>query len=348
MKRNSGVRSLVLDPFFNSWEAAGIMAYLRDPAHYINGRDMLNEAGGKYLERREIMNVFAQHLRKSHPGLDVTTVKKEQEKYRAVKMCNFKGCNRAFPDARTLAAHRKAEHAGRKHDHSSKMYTCPCKGCHRKKRSKGFVSITALREHQVKAQHWGEGTFHGEDGPVPCPAVTEADAARLLQEAQEAEAEAGAAAAAAAEEADAAALLLAHQRREAAPPAGPPLRCPQMPAMSPYPLPPRHAEPPHEAGIRLLPLLHQQQAEAALQQHHRQQLQQQQASAANLLHIDPAMQAQPVASARGGAGFRPRVAAAAAGPAQGQPLDDGRRQELVDRFIELQREMERVSALLGT
>jgi len=53
-------------------------------------------------------------------------------------------------------------------------------------------------------------------------------------------------------------------------------------------------------------------------------------------------------SARGGAGFRPRVVPAAVAPAQGQPLDDGRRQELLDQYIELQREMERVrSALFG-
>jgi hypothetical protein len=344
MKRNSGVRSLVLDPFFNSWEAAGIMAYLRDPAHYINGRDMLNEAGGKYLERREIMNVFAQHLRKSHPGLDVTTVKKEQEKYKAVKMCNFKGCNKAFPDARTLAAHRKAEHAGRKHDHSSKMYTCPSKGCHRKKRSKGFVSLTALREHQVKARHWGEGTFHGDDGPSPCAAVTEEDAARLLLEAaQAAEAQAGAGAG---DEAEAAALL--GQQRDGTAAAGPSLHSPQMAGMSPYPMQQhqmaRHATPPHEADIRLLPLLHQQQAEAALQQHRQQQQQQQQQAAANLLHIDPAMQPQTAAS-RTGANFRSRMAAA---PVVTQPVDDGMRQDLLERYARLQREMEEVqSALFG-
>jgi hypothetical protein len=175
IKRNSGVRSLVLDPFFNSWEPASIMAYLRDPTHWVNGRDMLNEAGGKFLERREIMNIFSQNLRKIYPGLDISVVKKEQEKYKQVKMCNFKGCNQAFPDAKALAAHRKIAHAEKRHDHSHRIYTCPEKGCHRKKKSKGFMTLIAMREHQVKSQHFGTGLFHGDEGPTECLPITDAD-----------------------------------------------------------------------------------------------------------------------------------------------------------------------------
>lgn len=182
IKRNSGVRSLVTDPFFNSWEAAGILAYLRDPEHYINGKDMLTEAGGKYLERREIINVFTQTLRKAYPGLDVTELKKQQDKYKSMKTCNFKGCNRAFADSKELTAHRKQAHAERRHDHSDKLYTCPCKTCHRRKRSKGFETLNQLREHQIRMQHWGSGIYHGDGGPRPVDAVSESD--RLTNAAQ--------------------------------------------------------------------------------------------------------------------------------------------------------------------
>jgi hypothetical protein len=182
IKRNSGVRSLVTDPFFNSWEAAGILAYLRDPEHYINGKDMLTEAGGKYLERREIINVFTQTLRKAYPGLDVTELKKQQDKYKSMKTCNFKGCNRAFADSKELTAHRKQAHAERRHDHSDKLYTCPCKNCHRRKRSKGFETLNQLREHQLRMQHWGSGIFHGDGGPRTVDAVSESD--RLANAAQ--------------------------------------------------------------------------------------------------------------------------------------------------------------------
>jgi len=176
------VRSLVTDPFFNSWEAAGILAYLRDPEHYINGKDMLTEAGGKYLERREIINVFTQTLRKAYPGLDVTELKKQQDKYKSMKTCNFKGCNRAFADSKELTAHRKQAHAERRHDHSDKLYTCPCKTCHRRKRSKGFETLNQLREHQIRMLHWGSGIYHGDGGPRPVDAVSESD--RLANVAQ--------------------------------------------------------------------------------------------------------------------------------------------------------------------
>lgn len=184
IKRNSGVRSLVLDPFFNSWEPATIMAYLRDPDHFVNGRDMLTEAGGKYLERREIMNIFSQNLRKLYPGIDVSAIKKEQDKYKAMKTCNYKGCNRSFQDGKALMAHRKIDHPaseGRRHDHSHRQYTCPTKGCHRKKKSKGFPSLLALREHQLKMEHWGSGTYHTDEGPTPCPPVLEGETYEDLQ-----------------------------------------------------------------------------------------------------------------------------------------------------------------------
>jgi hypothetical protein len=186
IKRNSGVRSLVLDPFFNAWEPAGILAYLRDPEHYVNGRDILSEGGGKYLERREIMNIFAQNLKKMYPGLDISHVKKEQEKYRAVKMCNFKGCNLAFPDSKALTKHRKEAHVEMRHDHSDQLYTCPNKGCHRRKKSKGFLSITALREHQLRMEHWGAGIYHGGEEPTECDPVTEENAQEMIARAAEA------------------------------------------------------------------------------------------------------------------------------------------------------------------
>jgi hypothetical protein len=177
VKRNTGVRQVVLDPFFASWEPATIMAYLRDPAHFHNGRDMLNEAGGRYLERREVMNIITQNLRKLYPGIDISVIKREQEKYKAVKMCNAKGCNQSFSDYKSLLAHRKNAHIGleKTQNYSHRKYTCPQKGCHRKKKSKGLVSVTSLREHQIKLKHYGQGTFHSPDGPVLCEEVTEND-----------------------------------------------------------------------------------------------------------------------------------------------------------------------------
>jgi len=149
------------------------MAYLRDPEHFVDGRDMLTEAGGRFLERREIMNIFSQNLRKLYPGIDVSAIKKEQDKYKSMRTCNYKGCNRSFVDGKTLMAHRKADHPpdSRKADNTHRKYTCPTKGCHRKKKSKGFPTLLALREHQVKMEHWGSGMHHGEDGVTPCDPV---------------------------------------------------------------------------------------------------------------------------------------------------------------------------------
>lgn len=147
---------------------------------------MLTEAGGKYLERREIINVFTQTLRKAYPGLDVTELKKQQDKYKSMKTCNFKGCNRAFTDSKELTAHRKQAHAERRHDHSDKLYTCPCKTCHRRKRSKGFETLNQLREHQIRMQHWGSGVYHGDGGPRPVDAVSESDRLTISTQAEQA------------------------------------------------------------------------------------------------------------------------------------------------------------------
>jgi hypothetical protein len=136
----------------------------------------LTDAGGKYLERREIINIFSQHLKKAYPGLEVSTVKKTRERYEGVKTCNFKGCNLSFRTGKELTAHRKVAHEERRHDHSGRLYTCPAKNCHRRKRSKGFPSIEALKEHQIRMQHWGPGTYHGDPtGPQLVEGAAEGD-----------------------------------------------------------------------------------------------------------------------------------------------------------------------------
>lgn len=176
IKRNSGVRGLVGDPFFASWESGPILAYLKDTSNAPSTNpELLTEAGGKYLERREIINIFAQHLRKAYPGLDASQLRKQKEKYEGVKTCNFKGCNLSFPDGKALVKHRKEAHEEKKHDHSQRLYMCPCKTCHRRKKSKGFPSHTALREHQLRMQHFGPGIFQGPNGIQYIEGPTEAD-----------------------------------------------------------------------------------------------------------------------------------------------------------------------------
>lgn len=165
IKRNSGIRNLVGDPLFTSWKSGPILAYLKDTSNAPSTNpELLTEAGGKYLERREIINIFAQHLRKAYPNLDASQLKKQKEKYEGVKTCNFKGCNLSFADGKALVKHRKEAHEEKKHDHSQRLYMCPCKTCHRRKKSKGFPSRTALREHQLRMQHYGPGVFQGPDG----------------------------------------------------------------------------------------------------------------------------------------------------------------------------------------
>lgn len=165
IKRNSGIRSLVGDPLFASWESGPILAYLKDTSNAPSTNpDLLTEAGGKYLERREIINIFSQHLKKAYPNLDASQLKKQKEKYEGVKTCNFKGCNLSFSDGKALVKHRKEAHEEKKHDHSGRLYMCSCKSCHRRKKSKGFPSITALHEHQLRMQHYGPGVFQGTEG----------------------------------------------------------------------------------------------------------------------------------------------------------------------------------------
>ncbi|KAE9977990.1 hypothetical protein BLS_000987 [Venturia inaequalis] len=176
IKRNSGIRSLVGDPLFASWESGPILAYLKDTSNAPSTNpDLLTEAGGRYLERREIINIFAQHLKKAYPNLDASQLKKQKEKYEGVKTCNFKGCNLSFSDGKALVKHRKEAHEEKKHDHSGRLYMCPCKTCHRRKKSKGFPSSTALHEHQLRMQHYGPGVFQGQDGVQYIEGPTEAE-----------------------------------------------------------------------------------------------------------------------------------------------------------------------------
>jgi hypothetical protein len=181
VKRCSGVRALVADKFFAGWDSGPILAYLKDPANAPPSLpNILDEAGGKYLERREVINIFSQKLRASYPGLDQTALKKQKEKYEGVKTCNVKGCNKSFRDAKELARHKKDVHELRKHDHSEKIYTCPSKVCHRHKRSKGFATIVALREHMLRMKHWGLAGYDTSEGMRLIEAV--ADSERIAVE----------------------------------------------------------------------------------------------------------------------------------------------------------------------
>lgn len=92
VKRCSGIRNLVADSFFGGWDSGPLLAYLKDPANApTNVPDILDLAGGKYLERREIINIFAIKLRAAYPGLDQHALKRQREKYEGVKTCNVKG-----------------------------------------------------------------------------------------------------------------------------------------------------------------------------------------------------------------------------------------------------------------
>ncbi|KAF2816405.1 uncharacterized protein BDZ99DRAFT_135581 [Mytilinidion resinicola] len=161
IKRNSGVRKLVLDDFFKSWEAGGILAYLRDTAHQADGRDLLKEAGGLYLSRQEVQNIMNGALKKAYPGQDISEVKKQMDKYKTYTTCNFKGCDApAFPDIKSLMDHRKAVHGLKSHDHSDKVYSCPDKSCWRRKKSKGFATLLGLEEH-MREKH-SNGAIDGD------------------------------------------------------------------------------------------------------------------------------------------------------------------------------------------
>ncbi|PSN61659.1 hypothetical protein BS50DRAFT_651034 [Corynespora cassiicola Philippines] len=148
IKRNSGVRNLVLNDFFKSWEAGGILAFLRDTSAHEPTKDLLKGAGGLYLSRQEVQNVMNGALKKAYPGQDVSEVKKQMDKYKNYATCNYKGCNAAaFPDIKALMDHRKTMHGLKAHDHSDKQYSCPDKACWRRKKSKGFATLLGLEEH---------------------------------------------------------------------------------------------------------------------------------------------------------------------------------------------------------
>ena len=75
VKRNSAVRKIIIHEFFKSWDAGAILAFLRDPAQRVDGRDLLNEAGGQYISRSEISNVMTGVLKRAHPGQDPFEIK---------------------------------------------------------------------------------------------------------------------------------------------------------------------------------------------------------------------------------------------------------------------------------
>jgi hypothetical protein len=153
VKRNTGVRSLVLDDFFKSWEAGGILAFLRDTSAQDATKDILRDAGGLYLSRQEVQNILNSALKRAYPGQDVSAVKKQMDKYKNYTTCNFKGCDApAFADIKALMDHRKQIHGLKSHDHSDKMYACAVKGCWRRKKSKGFATLLGLEEH-VRDKH---------------------------------------------------------------------------------------------------------------------------------------------------------------------------------------------------
>jgi hypothetical protein len=174
IKRPSGIRDMVVDPLFSGWESGSVLAYLKDPVNAPpNLPNILDDAGGRYLERREIINIFSQKLRAAYPGADQSSLRKQKEKYEGVKTCNVKGCNKCFKDAKELARHKKDEHELKKHDHGDKMYTCPRKDCHRHKKSKGFATVVALREHMLRMRHWGLAHYHATEGAKPIEVVTQ-------------------------------------------------------------------------------------------------------------------------------------------------------------------------------
>ncbi|KAF2738900.1 hypothetical protein EJ04DRAFT_6917 [Polyplosphaeria fusca] len=148
MKRNTGVRNLVLDDFFRSWEAGGILAFLRDTTKEEPHRDILKEAGGLYMSRQEVQNVLNSAWKKAYPGQDIGEVKRQMDKYKNYTTCRHKGCNApAFADVKALMDHSKTVHGFKSHDHSDKLYACPVKTCWRRKKSKGFATMLSLEEH---------------------------------------------------------------------------------------------------------------------------------------------------------------------------------------------------------
>lgn len=175
VKRNSAVRKIIVHEYFKSWDPGAILAYLRDPAHKADGRDLLKEAGGQHISRSEISNVMTAHLKKTHPGQDpfeikcvysvyhwvirssLTRFRRQQDKYKSFITCSAKGCTAPpFADLKDFKKHRQEAHGSVKRDHSHKM-PCPMLGCARKKQSRGFISEIALQQHMHR--------YHGADAP---------------------------------------------------------------------------------------------------------------------------------------------------------------------------------------
>ncbi|KAF2866446.1 hypothetical protein BDV95DRAFT_611899 [Massariosphaeria phaeospora] len=150
VKRPSAVRNLVLNDFFKSWEAAGILAYLRDISAQDPKQDLLKEAGGFYLTQKEVQNVMNGALKKAYPGVHIADVRKQMDKYKNWTTCNHKGCNAPpFKERKALLDHRKAVHRVKKPIPGELIHQCPEKTCWRHKR-KGFDTMKAVEEHMRK------------------------------------------------------------------------------------------------------------------------------------------------------------------------------------------------------
>ncbi|KAF2103297.1 hypothetical protein NA57DRAFT_72273 [Rhizodiscina lignyota] len=174
IKRNSAVRKIILHEFFKSWDAGAILAFLRDPLQRVDGRDLLKEAGGQYISRSEISNVMTGALKRAHPGQDPFEIKRQQEKYKSFMTCGVKGCQAPpFSDPKEFKKHRQEAHGFQKHDHSHKI-PCPNKTCGRRKQSRGFVSLTALQEHQRRYHGIEPSATNGAEGGSPEDEITAA------------------------------------------------------------------------------------------------------------------------------------------------------------------------------
>ncbi|KAF2277332.1 uncharacterized protein EI97DRAFT_432207 [Westerdykella ornata] len=162
LKRNSGVRGLLLEPVFEFWDHTSILAYLRDGA----GRnrdygDLFIQAGGLYLDQKEVTNVMMRgKTRRLPPGVappPVGYVRSQMERYKGLMVCTCRGCREPlFPDVKALLDHRKKIHGFKSHDHSGERFVYPVRGCRRKKRSQGFVSRERLLMHMSGKHGWVE------------------------------------------------------------------------------------------------------------------------------------------------------------------------------------------------
>jgi len=243
----------------------------------------------------------------------------------------------SFTDYKSLLAHRKTAHIGaeRTQNYSHRKYTCPQKGCHRKKKSKGLVSVTSLREHQIKLKHWGRGTFHSPEGPVLCAEITPEDSLDSLHE--ESQAMGGAVESGDDDESMMGddEQTLESQAQQAASRA----QATQMHLQSQAQQAQQQQPLGHEA---LLPLI---QATASM------------ASNEALLHIDPAMQSQPRPSQGGTLSLQSSAASLSMPSMQsslggmssqsmsGSILDQ--REAMMERYQQLQAEMESIRNIMS-